>query len=129
ASQRLALAVSLLHFLEAGRPPTRAQLAAELGLTDASNAWDARLPLADHLQGLLGLATELARLSVGSVIAEGASARLPGRALDCLTDLRRGFRLLARDGGELCGSADARLARELAKVEDVVYDVALRKRK
>ncbi|ELT93478.1 hypothetical protein CAPTEDRAFT_173535 [Capitella teleta] len=82
------------------------------------------IDLDDYLMGLLQLASELSRFSVNAVTA--GDYNRPVKIAKFLGDLDSGFRLLNLKNDSLRKRFDA-LKYDLKKVEEVVYDVTIRK--
>ena len=122
AMQRATFLLLWVAYLEHGELLGLSEVAAELGLT-ASPQDGLHLDLEDYLHGVLELAKELARLSVNAVTV-GDFAR-PRAAREFLSQLDACFRSLNLKNDGLRRRFDA-LKYDLKKVEEVVYDLAIR---
>jgi len=90
------------------------------------NEWKGRLQLSseDYLHGIINLVNELSRLAVNAVTLGDFS--VPLRISVFVRDLYSGFLLLNLKNDSLRRRFDS-LKYDMKKIEEVVYDVSLRK--
>ncbi|KAB5590468.1 Translin [Ceratobasidium theobromae] len=95
-------------------------------LLDVKPEWKGRLqiPSEDYLHGIIALVNELSRLSVNAVTLGDFNA--PVRISIFVRDLYSGFSLLNLKNDSLRRRFDS-LKYDMKKIEEVVYDVSLRK--
>ncbi|PAA56144.1 hypothetical protein BOX15_Mlig006593g1, partial [Macrostomum lignano] len=125
--QQLCMAVTFISFLESDRLLSLEDAASQLGMagdSDGGGGSTLHLDLEDYLFGLLLLASELARLSVNAVTA--GRPDLPRRVADFARHLEAGFRLLNFKNDALRRRYDG-LKYDMRKIEEVLYDVTVRK--
>ncbi|TFK52559.1 Translin [Heliocybe sulcata] len=112
---------TLMEYLTSGTLMSMASVSAALG-----NEWKDRfaLPAEDYLHGLITLVNELSRLAVNAVTL--GSYEEPIRISKFVKDLFTGFSMLNLKNDALRRRYDS-LKYDLKKIEEVVYDVSLRK--
>ncbi|KAF8600215.1 Translin [Ceratobasidium sp. AG-I] len=95
-------------------------------LLDIKSEWKGRLqlPSEDYLHGIIALVNELSRLAVNAVTLGDFSA--PVQISVFVRDLYSGFSLLNLKNDSLRRRFDS-LKYDMKKIEEVVYDVSLRK--
>ncbi|XP_064388527.1 translin-like isoform X2 [Halichondria panicea] len=121
--QRLCFLSSFLVYLETEKLATKLEVATMLGV-EAKEDDGFHLDLDDFLIGLLFMTNELPRLAVNSVILE--DYQRPLAISTFLSDVTAGFRLLNLKNDFLRKKFDS-LKYDVKKVEEVVYDVSIRK--
>eukprot|EP00029_Vermamoeba_vermiformis_P002885 TRINITY_DN13252_c0_g1_i1.p1 TRINITY_DN13252_c0_g1~~TRINITY_DN13252_c0_g1_i1.p1 ORF type:complete len:229 (-),score=63.89 TRINITY_DN13252_c0_g1_i1:45-731(-) len=122
--QQIVFMLAFLTWLESKRLIDLQEIEQFLGLPGKSQGVNAfALELEDYLVGLTYLPNELSRLAINSVIAEEFT--LPGQISQFISDLYAGYRLLNLKNDFLRKRMDS-IKYDVKKVEEVVYDVALR---
>jgi len=121
--QAAVFVVVLCRYLEDGSLIMLADVSKELGIAPE---WKDRftLPAEDYLHGLVSLVNELSRLAVNAVTLGDFDA--PFRISVFVKDLFAGFSLLNLKNDSLRRRFDS-LKYDVKKIEEVVYDVSLRK--
>ncbi|KAF8133671.1 Translin, partial [Boletus edulis] len=114
---------SLLEYLSSGSLITLSQASEVLGIKEE---WADRFSIAveDYLHGLISLVNELSRLAVNAVTLGDYEA--PLRISVFVKDIFAGFSMLNLKNDTLRRRFDS-LKYDLKKIEEVVYDVSLRK--
>jgi predicted translin family RNA/ssDNA-binding protein len=121
-TQKLCFIITLIHYLETGTLKTRDEVAAVLGL--ATREQDGfHLAVEDYLFGVLTLISELARFAVNSVTNEDYER--PMQISDFVSHVNAGFRLMSLKNDNLRKRYDG-LKYDIKKIEEVVYDLAIR---
>ncbi|KZP33607.1 Translin, partial [Athelia psychrophila] len=116
-------AASLVEYLSTGKLLSLAGASDVLGIKEE---WSDRLviPAEDYLHGLISLCNELSRLAVNSVTLGNFDE--PIRISIFVKDLFTGFSMLNLKNDTLRRRYDS-LKYDIKKIEEVVYDVSLRK--
>ncbi|KIP05378.1 hypothetical protein PHLGIDRAFT_128937 [Phlebiopsis gigantea 11061_1 CR5-6] len=116
-------AATLVGYLESGILLTLPQVREILGI-DAS--WSDRyaLPAEDYLHGVISLVNELSRLAVNAVTM--GNFEEPIKISSFVKDIFAGFSMLNLKNDTLRRRYDS-LKYDIKKIEEVVYDVSLRK--
>ncbi|EMD39967.1 hypothetical protein CERSUDRAFT_132670 [Gelatoporia subvermispora B] len=116
-------AATLMHYLEAGTLLTLPSVSEILGIKDE---WNDRFALSaeDYLHGLISLVNELSRLAVNSVTL--GNFEEPIKISVFVKDVFAGFAMLNLKNDALRRRYDS-LKYDIKKIEEVVYDVSLRK--
>ncbi|RDB14554.1 Translin [Hypsizygus marmoreus] len=116
-------AAALMEYLSTRTLITLPQVSELLGIKDE---WKDRLllPVEDYLHGLVSLVNELSRLAVNSVTL--GNFEEPIRISIFVKDLFTGFSMLNLKNDLLRRRFDS-LKYDIKKIEEVVYDVSLRK--
>ncbi|KAH7885388.1 Translin [Phlebopus sp. FC_14] len=116
-------AAALMEYLTSGSLITLAQTSQVLGIKEE---WNDRFFLAveDYLHGLITMTNELSRLAVNAVTLGDYEA--PIKISVFVKDLFAGFSMLNLKNDTLRRRFDS-LKYDLKKIEEVVYDVSLRK--
>ncbi|KAG2057722.1 Translin [Suillus hirtellus] len=114
---------ALVEFLATGKLISLPEVCQILGIKDE---WKGRfaLPVEDYLHGLISLVNELSRLAVNAVTLGNFEA--PIQISIFVKDLFAGFSMLNLKNDTLRRRFDS-LKYDLKKIEEVVYDVSLRK--
>jgi len=114
---------ALIEFLESSELLSLSKTAAKLGIKPE---WEDRFTLKaeDYLLGLINLVNELSRLAVNSVTM--GDYEMPVRISVFVKDLFAGFSVLNLKNDQLRRRYDS-LKYDVKKVEEVVYDLSLRK--
>ncbi|KAI9573695.1 Translin [Boletus coccyginus] len=114
---------ALVEYLSSGSLITLSQVSEVLGIKEE---WADRFSIAveDYLHGLISLVNELSRLAVNAVTLGDYEA--PLRISVFVKDLFAGFSMLNLKNDTLRRRFDS-LKYDLKKIEEVVYDVSLRK--
>ncbi|OCH91850.1 Translin [Obba rivulosa] len=116
-------AATMVHYLESGSLLTLARVGELLGIKEE---WSDRFTLSaeDYLHGLINLVNELSRLAVNSVTL--GNFEEPIKISTFVKDLFAGFAMLNLKNDALRRRYDS-LKYDIKKIEEVVYDVSLRK--
>ncbi|KAJ7069798.1 Translin [Mycena amicta] len=119
----LVFAAALIEYLKNGGLLSLAQASETLGIQDE---WKDRLVLAveDYLHGLISMVNELSRYAINSVTL--GDFEEPMRISNFVKDIFAGFTMLNLKNDTLRRRFDS-LKYDLKKIEEVVYDVSLRK--
>ncbi|KZT19478.1 Translin [Neolentinus lepideus HHB14362 ss-1] len=114
---------TLMEYLTSGTLMSMAGVSGALGIQDG---WKDRfaLPVEDYLHGLITLVNELSRLAVNAVTL--GNYEEPIRISKFVKDLFAGFSMLNLKNDTLRRRYDS-LKYDIKKIEEVVYDVSLRK--
>ncbi|TCD66619.1 hypothetical protein EIP91_001129 [Steccherinum ochraceum] len=114
---------ALIHYLQHG---TLLSLSEATDILGIKSEWQDRfsLPIEDYLHGLITLVNELSRLAVNSVTL--GNFEQPIKISVFVKDLFAGFSMLNLKNDTLRRRYDS-LKYDLKKIEEVVYDVSLRK--
>ncbi|EPQ54488.1 Translin [Gloeophyllum trabeum ATCC 11539] len=114
---------TLMEYLTSGTLMSLASASAALGIREE---WKNRftLPAEDYLHGLITLVNELSRLAVNAVTL--GNYEEPIRISKFVKDLFAGFSMLNLKNDTLRRRFDS-LKYDIKKIEEVVYDVSLRK--
>jgi len=121
--QRLAGSCALIHYLETEELGDQVTLAGMVGLKTSAKEASIYLDLEDYLQGVLQMASELARFTVNCV-THGDYAR-PAKIGKFVAELNEGFRELNLKNDYLRKRFDG-LKYDIKKIEEVIYDVSIR---
>ncbi|KIY48639.1 Translin [Fistulina hepatica ATCC 64428] len=120
--QATIFAVALVHYLEHGALIPLPQVEEILVATDVRSRF--AIPPEDYLLGIINLSNELARLAVNAVTL--GNFEQPIHISLFVKELFAGFSLLNLKNDILRRRFDS-LKYDMKKIEDVVYDVSLRK--
>ncbi|KIM89358.1 hypothetical protein PILCRDRAFT_221784 [Piloderma croceum F 1598] len=123
ALRTVIFAASLVEYLASGKLISLAQVSDILGIKEE---WKDRLAISaeDYLHGLISLVNELSRLAVNAVTL--GNFEEPIRISLFVKDLFAGFSMLNLKNDTLRRRYDS-LKYDIKKIEEVVYDVSLRK--
>ncbi|KAF7299037.1 Translin [Mycena indigotica] len=119
----LVFAAALIEFLKNGGLLSVSQTSETLGIQEE---WKDRFVLSveDYLHGLIGMVNELSRYAVNSVTL--GDFQEPMKISTFVKDIFSGFTMLNLKNDSLRRRFDS-LKYDLKKIEEVVYDVSLRK--
>lgn len=116
-------AAVLLEYLSSGQLASHQQVSDQLGMKEE---WKDRvaLPVEDYLHGVISVVNELSRLAVNSVTLGNFDQ--PIKISNFVKELFAGFSMLNLKNDTLRRRFDS-LKYDMKKIEEVVYDVSLRK--
>lgn len=123
AMQTFCFTVALVVWLEKGMLVSPEVVAEIFGLDKEETDLSFHLDIEDYLLGLTGLASELSRFAITSVINE--DLQRPIQISKFMTELIAGFRLLNLKNDFLRKKYDS-MKYDVKKIEEVVYDLSIR---